>query len=235
MANRTLFEQTEINGLTLRNRFVRSATWTGLAAEDGAVTPRLVERMVELATGGVGLIITGHSYVQKRGQAGPWQLGVHDDLMIPGLRQLTDAVHDCGGKIVMQLAHAGIYAAASLNGIVPAAVSEVNTYVSHDTRCLTITEIEELVLAFGVAAKRAKAAGFDGAQIHAAHGYLLNQFLSPDYIALCRPLIREPDLVKRWRSGSRKKAACISDNLCMESGLKGNGVSCISQTRSGGT
>jgi len=73
--------------------------------------------MVKLVEGGVGLIITGHSYVSREGQAGPWQLGIHEDATLPGLRQMTDAVHRCGGKICIQLAHAGTQAAASLSGM----------------------------------------------------------------------------------------------------------------------
>ena len=69
-----------------------------------------------LAEGGVGLIITGHSYVSREGQAGPWQMGIHDDSTLPGLTQMTEAVHRCGGKICLQLAHAGAQAAASLSG-----------------------------------------------------------------------------------------------------------------------
>jgi 2,4-dienoyl-CoA reductase-like NADH-dependent reductase (Old Yellow Enzyme family) len=69
----TLFETTTINNLTLENRFVRSATWEGMANRDGSCTPELISLMVQLARGGVGLIITGHSYIRKEGQAGPWQ------------------------------------------------------------------------------------------------------------------------------------------------------------------
>jgi 2,4-dienoyl-CoA reductase-like NADH-dependent reductase (Old Yellow Enzyme family) len=74
-----LFEQSEISKMTLKNRLVRSATWEGMAAEDGACTPRLTELMVQLAEGGVGMIITSHAYVHPIGQAGPWQLGVYKD------------------------------------------------------------------------------------------------------------------------------------------------------------
>jgi 2,4-dienoyl-CoA reductase-like NADH-dependent reductase (Old Yellow Enzyme family) len=111
-----LFESTIINGMSLANRFVRSATWEGLATIDGACTSRLIDMMVKLVDGGVGLIITGHSYVSREGQAGPWQLGIHEDAMLQGLTQMTDAVHRCGGKICSQLAHAGAQAAAHLSG-----------------------------------------------------------------------------------------------------------------------
>ena len=99
----SIFESGMINGLQLANRFVRSATWEGMAAEDGKVTPRLIELMVELAKGGVGLIISSHAYVRQDGQATPWQLGVYSDALMPGLREMTTAVHDHGGKIALKL------------------------------------------------------------------------------------------------------------------------------------
>jgi len=114
-----LFESTVINGMRLANRFVRSATWEGLATTDGACTSRLTDMMVKLVEGGVGLIITGHSYVSREGQAGPWQLGIHGDAMLPGLTEMTSAVHRSGGKICSQLAHAGAEAAAHLSGVEP--------------------------------------------------------------------------------------------------------------------
>jgi len=97
-----LFEHSTINGMTLANRFVRSATWEGMAADDGACTPKLIDLMVELAKGGIGFIISSHAYVNPAGQASPWQLGVYNDALLPGLEAMTKAVHDNGGKIVMQ-------------------------------------------------------------------------------------------------------------------------------------
>ena len=75
----TLFEASSIKGMQLANRFVRSATWEGMAADDGAVTPKLLKVMVDLAKGGVGLIISSHAFIREEGQAGPWQLGVYKD------------------------------------------------------------------------------------------------------------------------------------------------------------
>jgi len=97
-----LFEPTVINAMTLSDRFVRSATWEGMATADGACTPKLTALLVNLAEGGVGLIVTGHAYVRQDGQAGPWQLGVYKDELVPGLQAMTDAVHAGGGKVVMQ-------------------------------------------------------------------------------------------------------------------------------------
>ncbi|MCL2669681.1 MAG: hypothetical protein FWE89_03255, partial [Syntrophaceae bacterium] len=79
------FETTEIRGMKLANRFVRSATWEGMAAPDGAVTPRLIDTMTALARGKVGLIISSYAYVRKEGQSGSYQLGIHGDELLPGL------------------------------------------------------------------------------------------------------------------------------------------------------
>lgn len=176
-----LFEATEINGMRLANRFVRSATWEGLAADNGAVTPKLTQTMVALAEGGVGLIITGHAYVSPEGQAGPWQLGLHRDDLVAGLKSMCDAVHQAGGKIVAQLAHAGHFAAKALTGQAPQVVSNFEGLSDSPRHELTRDDIHKLVQAFADAAGRARAAGFDGVQIHSAHGYLLSQFLSPAY------------------------------------------------------
>jgi len=176
-----LFETTTLNGMTLKNRFVRSATAEGMATEDGAATPRLINLMVELVEGGVGLIITGHTYVTKRGQATPWQLGIYDDKLIPGLRKMTDAVHKRDGKIVAQLAHSGLRANPKLiDGapLAPTAMEGLNEVVAQE---MTSEDINATVEAFGNAAGRARRAGFDGVQIHAAHSYLLSQFLSPAF------------------------------------------------------
>ncbi|MHB8771971.1 MAG: NADH:flavin oxidoreductase [Syntrophales bacterium] len=176
-----LFESGEINGMKLRNRFVRSATWEGMASPEGAVTPQLIETMTGLAKGGVGLIITSHAYVRPEGQASPWQIGVYEDRLIDGLRQMTAAVHAAGGRIALQLAHAGTFAAENLTGTPPLAVSAYDGLAKTPRRELTVGDITELVGAFAAAAGRAQAAGFDGVEIHSAHGYLLSQFLSPAF------------------------------------------------------
>jgi len=361
-----LFESSEINGMKLSNRFVRSATWEGMAADDGACTPKLVDLMAALAQGGVGLIVSSHAYVSPEGQAGPWQLGIHRDELVPGLEAMTKAVHDKGGKIVMQLAHAGYFSFAKLTGQTPMAPSDVAGFAKEPRREMTAEDIQQVVSAYGAAAKRAQQAGFDGVQIHSAHGYLLSQFLSPafnqrhdqyggdirnrarvlievlgsvrsavgndypvlvkmncqdfidnglapedslqvgvvlaengidaielsggvlvggklspsrmgiktaekeayfqhdaaafkkqinvplilvggnrsfqvaerlvdegvaDYISICRPLIREPGLINRWKSGDRSRATCLSDNLCFEPARKGEGIYCLTEER----
>ncbi len=336
-----LFEKTEINGMSLSNRFIRSATWDGLAADDGACTQAVIDLMAGLSKGGVGMIITGHAYIHPHGQHQPWQLGIHRDELITDLRKMTGAVHENDGRIVLQLGYGGAYLSKSR------------------VRQMTVQDIEQVVKAFGRAALRAKKAGFDGVQIFAAHGFFLSQLLCPryndrndeyggsienrarvllqvlqsvreavgrdypvlaklncrdfvengltledsvqvglmfeqggidaielsggllnnpnlmtdteakadevyfrkearafkekidvplilvggirsfstaeslldeniaDYISMCRPFIREPDLINRWKSGDHRKAVCISCNNCVEQAKNGNGIVCV--------
>lgn len=364
-----LFEPYTIHTLTCKNRFVRAATWEGLATMEGNVTSALVERMATLARGGVGLIISSHAYVSPEGQGTPWQLSVSCDEQMVGLRQMSAAVHAHGAKIFLQLAHAGQFAEETLTGGAPCVVSKPRGTAEQRVKILSHEDIECLVACYANAAKRAQQSGFDGVEIHAAHGYLLSQFLSPafnwredqyggtlenrtrihrmiyrairqtvgsafplcikmnccdfidggltpedslgaarifagagfdalevsggiirtgalspsrpginreekeayfrdyahqlkkeitlpvilvggvrsfevaenlvmsgvaDALAMSRPLIREPDLVKRWQQGDRRKAACISDNLCFTPGFEGRGVSCVTRQKTGG-
>lgn len=357
-----LFEKTTINAMTLKNRFARSATWEGMAKEDGACSSKLIDLMEKLAQGQIGLIITGYAYVSREGQAAPFQLGVYSDELLPGITKMADTVHGADGKIIMQLAHGGLFAHPQLTGQDPMGPSTLMTETGLMGKEMSKQEIEGIVNAFGESAIRAQQAGFDGVQIHAAHGYLLSQFLSPffnkrqdeyggnienrrrvvlevvqsvreavgdqfpvlvkinsedyldgglgvedmltvakmlekygvdaielsggtilgilkgtpntsfsrigdqrsyyesaaklckgeveiplmlvggirsyglsqrlveegvcDYISLCRPLIREPDLIKRWQSGDTREAACVSDNACFRPGIEGKGVHC---------
>ena len=337
-----LFEKSDINGMVLSNRFVRSATWVGMATDEGACTPRLIDLMSNIATGDVGLIITGHAYVRQDGQHSPWQLGIHQDTLIPGLQNLTRAVHEHESKIVIQLGFGGAYLSKSR------------------VRSMSAEDFHVLAEAYGQAALRGRKAGFDGVQIFAAHGFLLSQMLCPryndrtddyggdianraralievlgairnavgrdypvlaklncrdyvengltledsvkvagmlekagidaielsggllnnpsimrskidsgdsyayfqaearifketikvplilvggirsydtakqvvdegvaEYISMSRPFIREPGLIKRWKAGDRREAACISCDNCFEPIKKGEGVSCV--------
>jgi 2,4-dienoyl-CoA reductase-like NADH-dependent reductase (Old Yellow Enzyme family) len=101
-----LFEKSEINGKDFQNRFVRYATFEGLADDEGYPTPGLTDLMNGLVFGGVGLVITGHTYVQKLGRATPFQLALDRDECISPLKKMTDSVHRNGGKIFVQLSHA---------------------------------------------------------------------------------------------------------------------------------
>ncbi len=360
-----LFERTTIKSLELDNRFVRSATWSGVGDLKGYVTDRAVEMYTRLADGGVGLIITGFQYVMPNGVAMPYQIGNYADDMCEGLTQWVEAIHAHRGKVVAQLVHTGAKANPDLffeEGEVwgPSAVPDPLN--GRTPKEMSQQEISQVVEAFAAAAARAQKAGFDGIQLHAAHGYGINQFLSAasnrrsdtyggdiqrryrflgeileairgavgkdypvfiklsgndyfeggltqeesltvgrrladdgidcievsggsrasadgmipsrpnilrereeaylaqlakrfketvpvpiitvggirslsvasrivdeglaDYVAMCRPFIREPNLIKRWKSEDLRKATCISCNGCFDTGTQGAGVSC---------
>jgi 2,4-dienoyl-CoA reductase-like NADH-dependent reductase (Old Yellow Enzyme family) len=176
-----LFERTEINGMQPANRFVRSATWEGLAARDGSVTPRLTEMMAALARGEVGLIITSYAFVSPEGRSSQGQLGACEDSLLTGLRNMTGAVHTEGGKIALQLVHGGCASNAGLTGLEAVGPSEGGREGRPGCRPANSEDIAKIISDFSEAAVRAKQAGFDAVQIHAAHGFLLSQFLSPAY------------------------------------------------------
>ena len=360
-----LFKENSLAGIPLRNRSVRSATYEGLATKEGLATPELIEVMRKLAKGEVGLIITGHAYVAPEGKASQLKLAIDRDECIPGLTQMVKAVHAAGGRIVAQLAHAGAQAFDADNAVGPSPIKRAGG----ETVCreMSVMDIEHVVGAFAAAAQRARQAGFDGVQLHAAHGYLLSEFLSPyfnrrtdeyggsiacrsaivveilrlikeqcgadypvmikinsedfidyglaqedcltvcaileengidaiefsggvmesrkgfqpirkgdpqpedkpyyfeaakkykrkikvplilvggvryydnaeellagkvcDYLSFSRPLIREPELMKRWRSGDTSRAKCISCNLCMRPVMTGKGLYCVVDER----
>ncbi|GFK93372.1 NADH oxidase [Fundidesulfovibrio magnetotacticus] len=360
-----VFDPIQAGSLTLPNRFLRSATWEGLAAPDGSATPELAERMAELARGQVGLVISGHAFVTPEGRAGLRQLGANDDALLPGLASLAQAVHEAGGLCALQIAHAGDQGNSALSGLEAVGPSDVERPGTLPVRALDREGMERLTRAFVQAALRARKAGFDAVQLHAAHGYLLSQFLSPvwnrrddayggspakrarfplevaravrkalgpdfpllvklnagdfveggpepedmvraalrfeeagvdavelsggcrqageafmparkghirtqeeeayhrraakhakerglkiplflvggirsfevaqglvasgaaDGVSLCRPLICEPDLVKRWRGGDLRPAQCVSDNACYGPGFAGEGIRCV--------
>jgi 2,4-dienoyl-CoA reductase-like NADH-dependent reductase (Old Yellow Enzyme family) len=175
-----LFTPVKIGSLSVPNRFVRSATHDYMADDKGNVTGANVELLARLAEGEVGLIITGHAFVQPSGQASPRQIAVYDDRFIEGLARIPAAVHRFPSKVFLQIAHAGRQTKPKLCGFVPVSPSVVYDPVSKIMpRELTGDEIRSLVADFVAAAGRAQRAGFDGVQLHAAHGYLISSFLSP--------------------------------------------------------
>ena len=361
-----LFQPTTIGTLNLRNRFVRSATFDGMAGKDGRVSDDQIALYTRLARGGVGLIITGMASVHPSGQISGTQNTLHDDDCIAGLQRLAAAAHGQGAMIAMQLAHAGREAFRyqthkGATAIAPSVVP-ADPYCQAVYRAMTDEEIQAIIQAFGDGARRAREAGFDAVQIHGAHAYLVSQFLSPfanrrndawggspenrmrfltavyravraavgpdfpvmiklgvadgfpqglefadgcqvavecagwgfdaleisqglrgkhysqtefrtavdgpqreayfrhwcrevksrvavpvmmvgglrrpdqmeaiiaggeaDFIALCRPLVREPDLIARWAGGDRKKPDCISCNACFEALLDLHPLAC---------
>lgn len=177
---KNLFEETMINGMILGNRFVRSATWEGMCEKDGRPTSRLASCYRDLALGGVGLIITGYAFVRPDGKQLPGKMGIHSDDFAAEMQTLTRAVHNEGGRICMQLVHAGGQTTTKTAGRRPLAPYSIKVeQFPEEPEAMSKEDIDEIVAAFGEGARRAKAYGFDAVQLHAAHGYLINQFLSP--------------------------------------------------------
>ena len=173
-----LFESTKINEMKINNRFVRSATHEAMAELDGTVKDQLLGCMAELVRGEVGLVITGHAHVVMEGQAGPRQMGIYSDAMIDGLKRITSTVHENGGVVAVQLAHAGKRGIGK-EKYAPLGPSDIFEEGVKTVSSMTVNDIKRTIKAFGDAAERAVKAGFDAVQIHSAHGYMLSQFLSP--------------------------------------------------------
>lgn len=175
-----LFEETTLNGMTLRNRMVRSATWEGMCEASGEPTPKLIDLYCNLARGGIGLIVTGYTFVRPEGKQLPGKMGIHSDDFADAFKNMTRAVHDDGGKIAVQLVHAGGQTDSETAGCQPLAPSSIKVAQFPEMPAeLSKDEINDIVAAFGRGARRAKEWGFDAVQLHGAHGYLINQFLSP--------------------------------------------------------
>jgi 2,4-dienoyl-CoA reductase-like NADH-dependent reductase (Old Yellow Enzyme family) len=176
-----LFTPVQIGSLTIENRFVHSATLEQMATEAGAVTDRLVKRYRDLAHGEVGLIIPGHMYVARSGRAYKNQIGIHTDEMIPGLSALVKEIHQKGSKIFFQLTHAGRQTNKTIAEGPPMGPSAKGRDPVYFVKPREMSEhdILQVIEDFAQAAKRAAKADADGIQIFAAHGFLINQFLSP--------------------------------------------------------
>jgi 2,4-dienoyl-CoA reductase-like NADH-dependent reductase (Old Yellow Enzyme family) len=175
-----LFSPFTIKNLVLKNRLVYPPMGTSYATRFGSVTPRLVSYHRERAAGGVGINLVEFTVVEPRGKLNPHMLGLYDEGHVSGLKCLVAAVHEAGGKIGIQLGHAGRRAKSSLNGgrrpWGPSPLSEIGGEIPYG---MNQTQIDYLQGCFQKAAQRAKQAGFDAVEIHAAHGYLIHQFLSP--------------------------------------------------------
>jgi 2,4-dienoyl-CoA reductase-like NADH-dependent reductase (Old Yellow Enzyme family) len=358
-----LFQPTTINQTMLKNRFICSSTWLGKANHDGSSSAVLINTVSGVSRNEIGLYITEMTFVSRSGQCANNQLGIYSDDLLPGLMQLADEVHKFDTPVVIQLNHGGLFSMPVFSGEDPMGPSTLLTADGYVGREMTKTDINDTISSFRDAAIRAQKAGFDGVQIHAAHGWLLSQFLSPyfnrrkdeyggsienrarfvlealssireatgnqflilvkinsedkidkgfsieemvqvslmlekagadaieisggtigalltgainnsfsppatdpvfyreaaekykekikiplilvggirsfetadelvrtgtaDYISMCRPLIREPDLIKRWKSGDLRKSECISDSACFQPGMEGKGVRCV--------
>lgn len=178
-----LFTELRLAHLTLRNRVVRSATYEGYGGADGLPRPELGRVYEQLAQHHVGTIVTGFAYVSQRGRAmHPAQTSIASDATVPAWRRVLEPVRALSDSTVMllQIAHAGLQTLERMTGVRPIAPSARRSpYFGERARAMSERDINETIDEFAQAAFRAKTAGFDGIQIHAAHGYLVHQFLSP--------------------------------------------------------
>jgi len=181
----TLFSPVRIGNMELRNRVVMPAMTTRLANEDGTVSDATIAYFAARAAGGTGLVTVEMASPERVGRHRFRELGIYDDRFVPGLRRLTDALHAHGAKASIQLGHAGGHTRADICGETPIAPWSMPHYVFEVTGAtvtpveMTRERIEQTVRAFVAAAGRARQANFDCIEIHAAHGYLLSQFLCP--------------------------------------------------------
>jgi 2,4-dienoyl-CoA reductase-like NADH-dependent reductase (Old Yellow Enzyme family)/thioredoxin reductase len=174
-----LFQPFRLGQMELRNRIVMPPMATKYSSQDGFVTDQLKDYYAARAHGGAGLVIVEASCVDApAGKGFQRQLLVDHDRFVPGLVELVDVVKQQGAKIAIQLHHAGSEARSSITGVQPVAPSPIPKPGHEMPRELSSEEVAELVLCFARAAQRAQHAGFDGVEIHGAHGYLVSQFLS---------------------------------------------------------
>ena len=170
----------QIGNLKLNNRIVMPPMATNFAGPDGSVNERHIAYYVRRAQGGAGYITFEHTGVLQQGKAFPSMALIDSDRQIPSFRKLTEAIHREGGKIVIQINHAGRQTSSAITGSPLVAPSAIPCPVRKEGPvALSPEQIPKIVEAFALAAGRVKKAGADGVEIHMAHGYLLNQFLSP--------------------------------------------------------
>ncbi|MCW4024002.1 MAG: NADH:flavin oxidoreductase [Candidatus Bathyarchaeota archaeon] len=162
-----------VKDIMLRNRIVMPPMQSGRASFQGEVTTRLINFYARRSSA-IGLPIVEHAYVEAMGKIGPKQLGIYSDSLISGFEALANAIHEVGAPAVVQISHAGGVANEKVISAKPAGPSDRGK-----TRMLQIEELYAISEAFVAATERALKAGFDGVEIHGAHGYLLNQFFSP--------------------------------------------------------
>lgn len=175
-----LFSEGRIGPLKPKNRLFMAPMVRNYADEEGRVTPRYMAHIERIAAGGVGTLILEASHVSPEGRGFSHGLGAHDDAVIPGLRELGVIAHHHGALIGQQLFHAGRQTSSGVTGTAPVAPSPIPDPIHQEVpHALDPEEIQALVTAFGQGARRARDAGLDFVELHAAHGYLINEFLSP--------------------------------------------------------
>lgn len=171
----TLHESLDLaHGPTWRNRLALAPLTNTQSHDDGTLSDEEYRWLVARAQGGFGLTMTCATYMSRLGQAWAGQLGISDDRHLPGLTRLADGIRAAGSVSSVQLHHAGRRSDPSVTGAPNVAPWDD---LKRNTRALTTAEIQQVVEDFAVAAERAERAGFDGVEVHGAHGYLLCQFL----------------------------------------------------------
>jgi 2,4-dienoyl-CoA reductase-like NADH-dependent reductase (Old Yellow Enzyme family)/thioredoxin reductase len=175
-----LFSPITINGMTVKNRAVMPPMGTGYGNADGTISDRLVAYLARRAQGGTGLIITEVCAVVPRGKGFSKEIGAWSDEFIPGLARIPAELHGFGAKAALQLHHAGRETFETAAGAMPEAPSAIPSVIlGQPCEAMSLDRVQEVIDAFARAAGRARQAGFDAVELHGAHGYLLNQFLSP--------------------------------------------------------
>lgn len=171
-----VFEPFHLAGITFPNRIIRSATYEGMSGRDGTPTEQLTKKYTALARGGVGGIITGFIGVNEQGRSGSSMSLLNSNENIKAYAALTQRIHGFGTPIIAQLNHCGGQTKEEVTGMPVIAPSKISDYKAKE---MTRSDILEVIESFVQAIKNAKEAGFDGVQIHMAHGYLLSEFVSP--------------------------------------------------------
>ncbi len=173
-----IFEQTQFGTLRIKNRLVRSATFENGCGDKGHITPRLGQIYEELAKGNVGLIITGMMSAGHNAGVNDNMIQIYQNDFVQEFQKITENVHRLEGKIVVQLGHCGAKASVIDRGDYAYAPSDIQLG-NTQAKAMTIDEIKALVKEYGESAMKCKEAGADGVEIHAGHGYLVSEFLSP--------------------------------------------------------
>jgi 2,4-dienoyl-CoA reductase-like NADH-dependent reductase (Old Yellow Enzyme family)/thioredoxin reductase len=229
-----LFSTGLIGATVLRNRIIMAPMEKNLAAPDGSVTRRYIDYVAARAAGGAALINLESMYVDPVGRNHVYQIGLHDNRLLPGLTRLVDAAHHHGALVAAEIQFSGRETSSAVTGFQPVAPSPFPCAVlagGETPRELTVPEIRRIVERFAEAADRAVRAGFDVVEVHGAHGYLIGQFLSPysnkradEYGGDAERRMRFPlEVVAAVRAALRGRAALayrISADEYVEGGLR---------------
>lgn len=176
-----IFEKTAVKKTVLENRLIRSALWMNMADKDGHISPQLYDVYEKLAKGGLGLMITGYTMVDENDRPNPGMMGIYNDSFIDEHTKLVNLSHENHTPIALQLAYGGSQTFhPDFQDKTLWAPSAVTNRVTNITpKEMTHEDIKHVITKFTEGAIRAQKAGYDGVELHGAHGYLLSQFLSP--------------------------------------------------------